>query len=103
MFLNSGRTIDSKTINLMQDDGKVQIKKNIYKLVSQRDNTSMNLNREYMDKPQNTDKIIKNFQLKNKLKINEMYKLNRSIFNTPKTSIKIFGKSKPFQSQVVLS
>lgn len=64
MFLNSGRTIDSKTINMIQDDGKVQIKKNIFKLISQRDNTSVNLDREYMDKPKNTDKIIKIYDLK---------------------------------------
>lgn len=64
MFLNSGRTIDSKTINMIQDDGKVQIKKNIFKLISQRDNTSVNIDREYMDKPNNTDKIIKIYDLK---------------------------------------
>ena len=64
MFLNSGRTIDSKTINMIQDDGKVQIKKNIFKLISQRDNTSVNLDKEYMDKPKNTDKIIKIYDLK---------------------------------------
>ena len=72
MFLNSGRTIDSQTINLIQDNGKVQIKKNIYKLVSQKDNTSLNLDREYMDKHKNSDKIIKNFEFKNLSKINEM-------------------------------
>ena len=52
-FLTSGRTIDSKTIHIQKDNGKLQIKKNLFKIYSE--DVSLNIENNYMDKDSYTD------------------------------------------------